>query len=846
MKRIYSVNDSKVVLGTLDGLKSRITSIMPALYQLITPMLFVAFGLFGVNEKAFSAWSGSGQGVNKSGTWYVLYEDGEATMGYWGTKTYTLSGPGASLTFDAKRQTAGTGNLKVSDNDGNSIFNNSLSTSYASKSGTVKKSATSLEFYNDGTRSKYVKNVHVTMAQYLENPSATSVDFGSADINTDETSKTVTVQWCNVPAMSYEITGTNKNLFSVSVSNNSEAGKYNTATFTIKYKHTTAGTHSASLKITDTYGSYSKTISLSGTTNKLQPTVTWSTNDAIFIEDDELSATNANGLTVTLSSTGNESYVRCEGNTATMLAPTAGTITITAHVEGNNIYADKDFTKDITITNLEKQTITWNWDFSRLKTTDSNKTITLSATSPSGATASSGLPVSYELVGDKTGLTLTQNGDTWTLTYSASECKNTTIIAKQAGNGTYAPASSVSKTVKVIDPTKVCDDSEVLVNKQTSIKNSSVTYNIDIPASMTVSFSRMKTGLFDWYTNGLNVEFYSGRNGTGTKLYTKEYASSDISNSLSNDNINLSSYINAKSVKLVTSATNGYYIDAVSYTHQKYCNLSDNSLAFSTYPSTTTSEKKFTVNYANYPISLECSNNKFAFTPTTGFGDCGEYGSQEISVTYTAGADEGNDVGYLYIKDNTGATLKTCTLNVTISKVAQSITSHTIGTAYKTTDRIELSAVANSNLTAFEYSASPAGVASFDGNVMTFSKSGTIAVTVTQPGNNVYAATSATVNNVVVSKVSPNITNPTGKAIEYRSALKNSIWKEAGVAKVTLRGVPNTVVAGSFGWNDPEHVIMDAAGEHSYKATFTPSDGGMYNNVEYDQTITILRTAQTL
>lgn len=866
MKKIYMLHKS-TDKGTINlGLRSRIPTINTRIWSVIAPMLFVVFGLFGVNEEAWAAWSGSGSAVKKVGsTYYVVYDTGEYELSKGKTKDHALSGPGAGLTFDAKRNAAGTGDLLVTQNSGTSNL-------YSGNPGKVTKTGlfgvetavdfqnygsygvnvntTKITFKNDASISansqKHVKNVFVTMAQYLENPSATAVDFGSADINTDETSKTVTVQWCNVPAMSYEITGTNKNLFSVSVSNNSEAGKYNTATFTIKYKHTTAGTHSALLKITDTYGSYSKTISLSGTTNKLQPTVTWSTNDAIFIEDDELSATNANGLTVTLSSAGNESYVRCEGNTATMLAPTAGTITITAHVEGNNIYADKDFTKDITITNLEKQTITWNWDFSRLKTTDSNKTITLSATSPSGATASSGLPVSYELVGDKTGLTLTQNGDTWTLTYSASECKNTTIIAKQAGNGTYAPASSVSKTVKVIDPTKVCDDSEVLVNKQTSIKNSSVTYNIDIPASMTVSFSRMKTGLFDWYTNGLNVEFYSGRNGTGTKLYTKEYASSDISNSLSNDNINLSSYINAKSVKIVTSATNGYYIDAVSYTHQKYCNLSDNSLAFSTYPSTTTSEKKFTVNYANYPISLECSNNKFAFTPTTGFGDCGEYGSQEISVTYTAGADEGNDVGYLYIKDNTGATLKTCTLNVTISKVAQSITSHTIGTAYKTTDRIELSAVANSNLTAFEYSASPAGVASFDGNVMTFSKSGTIAVTVTQPGNNVYAATSATVNNVVVSKVSPNITNPTGKAIEYRSALKNSTWEEAGVAKVTLRGVPNTVVAGSFGWNDSEHVVMDAAGEHSYKATFTPSDGGMYNNVEYDQTITILRTAQTL
>jgi hypothetical protein len=44
-----------------------------------------------------------------------------------------------------------------------------------------------------------------------------------------------------------------------------------------------------------------------------------------------LSATNANGLTVTLS--GNTDYVHCENNSAIMLAATTGTIDITAHVD---------------------------------------------------------------------------------------------------------------------------------------------------------------------------------------------------------------------------------------------------------------------------------------------------------------------------------------------------------------------------------------------------------------------------------------------------------------------------------------------------------------------------------
>ncbi len=756
MKNMYLIDNSQSVISFLLGVKSRIHTYLPRIYHVIAPMLFVAFGLFGVNEETFAAWSGSGQGVKKNGTWYVLYDTGEQSWFMSGEKTYNLSGPGKALTFDAQRSAyTAVGNLVVKDSKNNTLFDEKPSTSYTTYSGSknCNVDATSITFSFGGSYTRKFKNIKVTMAQYLNNPTKTDLDCGTADINSESTSGQVNVAWCNVPAMSYEITDDAEGLFSVSVDVNSEAGKYNTSHFTVTYKHTKAGTHTAKLKITDTYGSYSKTVYLTGTTNKLQPTVTWSSNDAIFNVDDELSASNSNDLTVTLS--GNSTYVTCTGNTAVMKAATSGTITITAHVAGNDIYADKDFTKDITITNLEKQHITWTQDFSRLKTTDGTKSITLNAT------ASSGLAVSYELSGDKTGLSLTQSGNTWTLTYSATECKNTTILAKQAGNGTYAPASNVSLPVKVIDPTKVCDANTVLVNSQVSIKSSSVTYNIDIPETMTVSFSRMKTGLFDVYLNGLSVEFYSGRNGTGTKLYTKEYSASDINNSLSNSNINLSSYINAKSVRITTDATNGYYINAVSYTHQKYCNLSTSSLAFETFPNTATSAKSFNVNYANYPIFVECSNAKFTVSPTE-FGDCGDYGTQPISVSYTAGADEGEDGGVIYIKDNTGVTLRTCSLSVEISKLTQSITSTSIESSYNTTDRIELSAESNSGLTEFEYSASPAGVASFNGNVMTFLQSGTIAITATQPGSNVYSAASTTVNGVQVNKVTPNIaTNPT-------------------------------------------------------------------------------------
>ena len=725
--------------------------------------------------------------------------------------------------------------------------NESNSTSWATVSNKQLATTTRyLKFCYSGNFDGYFKNIKVTELKTFA-PKPDTLDFGALDINTTgpATQKTFNFNYANA---GHNVTlTTNDSHFSVSPASIANIGGEKVGQVPVTVNYSTAEAHTATnakLTIKDELNN-STTVTLIGEIKKLEPTVEWSSNDEIFNADDVLSASNSNGLTVTLSSAGNESYVNCSGNTATMLAATSGKITITAHVTGNDIYADKDITKEISITELEKQYITWTQDLSRLKTTDATKSVVLTATS------SSGLPVTYELQGDKTGLTLTQNGNTWTLTYLAQECKNTTIIAKQAGNSTYAPASNVSMPVKVIDPTKVCDESTVLVNSQVSIKApnlwtpASVTYNIDIPASMTVSFSRMKTGLLDAYLSGVDVEFYSDRNGTGDVLYTKSYSADDINKSLSNSNIDLTSYIHAKSVKITTSATNGYYINSVSYAHRKYCDLSSNSLNFNTYPNTETSPLNFTVSYANYPISLECNNSKFDFNPKS-FGDCIEYGTQTISVTYTAGSSEGTDSGILYIKDNTGKTLGTVNLSVSITQVDQSIKSHNIQQAYKTTDKVVLTAETNSNLSNFTFTASPSDVVGVKGNEMIFSKSGTISVTISEPGNNVYRQTSTTVNNIVVSKDEPSIaTAPTATSIQYMQTFRSSTLSD-GVAEVTLRGVEHTPVEGSFAWTNIDYQVVETAAEHNYSVTFTPTNGNMYTAKEFTIPVTILCAPQSL
>jgi hypothetical protein len=266
--------------------------------------------------------------------------------------------------------------------------------------------------------------------------------------------------------------------------------------------------------------------------------------------------------------------------------------------------------------------------------------------------------------------------------------------------------------------------------------------------------------------------------------------------------------------------------------------------------------KQVTVTYSNIPVFLSFKSDEDAGVKGTSlwslntnkFGGCGKKGSQNVTVTFHSNA-KGNYTDKLYVRNNVGDLLHTIDLSASVTAQEQILETWNIENTYNTTDQVTLQASTTVDNTDFTFTATtsnPANIVSIsNAGVMTFSGSGTATIRAYQPGD-AMSQEFETTHNITINKVSPNITNPTGKAIEYRSALKNSTWEEAGVAKVTLRGVQNTVVAGSFGWNDPEHVVMDAAGEHSYKATFTPSDGGMYNNVEYDQTITILRTAQTL
>ena len=341
--------------------------------------LTILFAFLGISSNAFAAWEGSGQAVKQeNGVYYVLYDTDERSLNTIDDESYDLSGPGAQITFDAKRTPTGASKLHVT--DGSTVFFSQnpgkvtkkvlgieTSVDYESYGAfSINVDAKTIKFYTEtgATLLKYFKNVKVTMAQYVEAPSKSSVAFGSAKVNAADASSTFTIAWCNVPAMTYEITGEDKGQFSVSVANNAAAGKYNTATFTVKYKHDKVGEHTATLTVKDTYGNYNKSISLSGTTVKNNNAITWNAAEGWkdWSETLTLSATSDNtdeGAVINFESSNTEYASIADGVVTFHEAGAGKSVKITAtQAESDHFYAANSVVKTFNI--KYQQVLAWD------------------------------------------------------------------------------------------------------------------------------------------------------------------------------------------------------------------------------------------------------------------------------------------------------------------------------------------------------------------------------------------------------------------------------------------------------------------------------------------------------
>ena len=193
------------------------------------------------------------------------------------SQTYNLGGkPGAILSFEAKKRSLGTGNLRVDQyvngkwEEG--IWKDGLTTSWKEyKNISISRYATDIRLYNTGTLAKDFKNVKITWASYVDAPQGFTNNAWPAgtDIVGNSAQKTATIAWSDA-TFTWELLNNTDNQFSASFSSTGATCTYGTSNITVTYLRTKPGNHSATLKITASTGA-TYTIALSGVTGKYIP-----------------------------------------------------------------------------------------------------------------------------------------------------------------------------------------------------------------------------------------------------------------------------------------------------------------------------------------------------------------------------------------------------------------------------------------------------------------------------------------------------------------------------------------------------------------------------------------------
>ena len=444
------LNNSQGVIGLLLGLKSRISTRKP----LLTMLAILMVCLFGVNEKAWAYWTTDKDGktiadntskkgyVSNSGSTYYVLDESSQKSKYAGTAfevsfdEMSLSGPGAKVSFEARRQTAGTGNLALREGDNSGwtkIWEKGVSTSYNSytapeeESKKMSPSATKIQFYlPSGSLQKYIKNVKVTMASYCV-PETTSVAFGSNTYLTSE-EKTLKIYWSNMGNQTISKSG-DTDRFTVSTTTvPSTPGYYGNTVIKITYKRDVVGTnHTMKLTING------QEVTVTGTTTKGTPSIDCSQVSATGLTyGQKLSASTISGPNATYkndSYAGTYSWTRSDASSHTALGCTNYSVTFTP--TNTNLNSVTCTSVQVPMTKVA-QTITWNQATKYF--VDQNATLSASTTGHDASV--------YFTSGDESIATI--NGNTVVM----HKAGDVVITAHADATCNYNAASTVSHTLQ--------------------------------------------------------------------------------------------------------------------------------------------------------------------------------------------------------------------------------------------------------------------------------------------------------------------------------------------------------------------------------------------------------------
>ena len=693
----------------------------------------------------------------------------------------------------------------------------------------LKKTTRYLRFHLHANYGAFYKNIHVTELKYVENPSPESIVFENGIINSGEVVKTTLVNWCNVAPMTVS---SNNDRFVVSPASFGNYENYGSQELIVRFTHGEhVGHYEGDITISNAYDQYTKTIHVSATTTKRPQPVTWNptlvaTGYVMNVDDSypdaqiTTLATVPSGKQVTYTSDNPDVIEVING--VTLHALSTGTAHITAHEDGDDDFEEANDTKEFTVTELQKQVITWNQNLYGLLTTSEKMTL--------NATATSGMAITYVSANEDV---VRVEGNTLIVVGEGE----TYITASQAGgedaNEVEWLPVSLNNYVIVRNPNSQCNGL-ALSQGSLTIKGSTREFALNgIPQTLTFSaYHGKKTA--HWGTAvsyaPLIVEQYSLRNNLWdwypvySAVVGTEQANATTSGNLSIDE-------SATKIRFSTGETVvDHVVSNIRVTRPKFMK-SDVSVVDQEVETNALWQQTVTISHSNIDVMSITTKRGLLSLSTSSLGDgCEDFGEDTLVVSYTPTQKDAEYLDTIVITDSK-AEPTTITIPIRLHTIGwnQEIENFNLSAAALTTDALPaLTATATSGLDVRYESSDEDIVRIVNGNELEIITSGTVTIKAIQDGNNRYYETYAE-KSITISKAVPALVAPVGTDVTYLAALSTSSLS-GGSATVTLRGVENTPVDGTFAWTNPAQQITDNVGAHSYSVTFTPNDTAYYTS----------------
>lgn len=745
--------------------------------------------------------------------------------------TPAFAGPAAQLSFDAAKSGLGAvGDIEISqlvNGEWKSLTSVMPSGNYKKYESfgpfNLDRNATQIRFFSNGSYNRYIKNIKVSMLSYSNAPEHNLWEPTAVVGSTDSYGET-TMEWSDVAPFTLTLSGEGASQFTCNITNNSSVGNYGTATISATYKHNVGGVHNALLTITN--GSKTYEITLQGTTNKKNQTITWS--DDILSgklpvgEEITAPAKALSGLALTYTSSDNNVIAITNDGTA-IKAIAAGQATIKAVQLGDGEWNEVADSVQIIVTEKTIQYIHWIDNLTRLVI--GGEPVQLTATAQILLNAETEETVDAP---ERTALITYQSADDNVVTIDGTTLVivgegETTVTATLPGDDIYE-ATTISMPVRVRVPSTTCEAYVLDAPQEVSYRADGGKYE---PAAFSgpghiLTFqarsgnsTRVGPIIFEQYVNGEWKKLDEGNPSTDWRDYRYELDRNATKVRFRNPWGSFARYF--KNV-LVTQAT---YLETTTPAITVEKSVIGDHIT-----------KTIAVQYSNLPegvIVTNVSDNVTLSTSELATG-CGKYGEEIVTLTIRP-----TEIGTIYdtvtIHDEaTGLTLNIPVTVHTQRKTQTILWEDSIETIYAT-DEITLTATA---VNPIHYTSSDSAIAYVDeANRLIINAVGNVTITAHAAESEIYNPAEFSKNITILPAVPVILTLPTVEPVGYGVQLTNDMLV-GGEASV----------GGVFAWNlNLEQELVP--GEYNLPIQFIPNNP-IFAALDTTVAVTVTKSKQSI